>query len=65
MGRAQSTHGRDEKHIHNVIKLEGRRPPGIPTCIGNRIGRMDWKYLVQHWNQWWPVVNMVMNLCVT
>jgi hypothetical protein len=58
-----------------VGKPEGKRPLGRPICrwVDNikyilererEWGGMDWTDLAQSRNQWWPLVNTVMNLWV-
>jgi hypothetical protein len=73
MGRECSKHGRD---AHNILvgKAEGKRPPGRPRHRSEDNIRMDlreigsegvdWMHLAQDRDQWWALVNMVMNLWV-
>jgi hypothetical protein len=60
-------HGRDDKCVkHLVRKPEGKRTLG--RCRHRRGCReteweiVDWIYLAQDRDNWWPLVNMVMNL---
>jgi hypothetical protein len=73
MGRECSTHGLHEYKI-SVGKSGDKRPLGRPRSrweddirmdlieIGWEI--LDWMHLAQDWDQWWVLVNTIMNLQV-
>jgi len=75
MGRAWSTHGRDEKCIQNFgLKPEGKQPlrwsrhrwdDNIRMDL-QEIGQknVDWIHLAEEKDQWQALVNMVINLWV-
>jgi len=68
------THGRDE-NVYKIFygKPEGKRPlrrsrhrwqdnTGLDLReIGWEV--VDWMHMVQDRYQWWPLVNMILNLC--
>jgi hypothetical protein len=58
MGGTCSMHGKDEKCIQHLAKNpEGKRPQGCESA--------DWMHLAQdNRDQWWALVNTVMNLRV-
>jgi hypothetical protein len=55
-----------------VVRPEGKTPPRRPRHRWDDNIRMDfrkigwevvdWIHLIQDWEQWWALVNMVMNL---
>jgi hypothetical protein len=66
-----STRGRVEKFVHSFI--DGKRPRGRPRCRWEDI-RMDltemglvrvyWMHVTKDKDQWWTVLNRVMNFRV-
>jgi hypothetical protein len=71
-----STHGGDVKFVQNLVrKSGGKRPFGRRKCRREDNGKkylrktgwenVDWMDLVQDRDQWWAVVNRVMNLRVS
>jgi hypothetical protein len=58
MGGAYSMHGRDEKCIH-------RWEDNIRMYL-TEIGweGVNWSHLAQDRDQWWALLNKVMNLCI-
>jgi hypothetical protein len=75
MDMAFSTHG-EKKNPHRILvgNLEGKRPERRSRCRWEDNikldlretgwGVMDWTDLAQDRDQWWAIVNMVMNLQV-
>jgi hypothetical protein len=73
MGKACSTH-EEKSNAYRILvgKPERMRPLERPSCRWEdnikmdlrEIGwsGMDWIDLAQDWNQWWALVNTVMNL---
>jgi hypothetical protein len=75
MGRAYSSHGREEECIQDLVgKPEGKRPLERTRRRWDENikmdrreigwGGMDWIHLAQDNEQWWALVNTVMNLRV-
>jgi hypothetical protein len=75
MDGACITRGTDEKCVQNFCrKPDGKRPPGRPrhrwkdiiSTALTEIGQesVDWIHLAQDRDQWWVLLNTVMNLRV-
>jgi hypothetical protein len=73
MEKACSTNG-EKSNAYRILvgKQDGKRPLGRPRCrwvdnikwILERWDGMDWIDLAQNRDQWWALVNTVMNLWV-